>query len=583
MFFEKAKEFADKPFLWEKHDGAYQPLSWNEVASQVAAIAQCLKNQGIEPGDRVALICENRAMWLISDFAIMAIGAITVPTYSTNTTNDHLHILSDSGAKAAIVSTSRLAERLIPAIDQTDEVQFIIALETPEVVSKKAKLLKWDNIIHENKGSHSAVFELAKSWNDLETACLIYTSGTGGKPKGVMLNHRSQFHNALGAKDALTELGIGDDVFLSFLPLSHSYEHVAGHFFPICVGAQIYYAEGIETLSANMVEAQPTIMTAVPRLYETMHQRIIQGVKKSGGLKETMFMAALNLGRKRYAGERLGLIGTIQDAVLDKLVRDKVRARFGGRLKALVSGGAPLNPEIGIFFTALGLRLLQGYGQTETAPVISVNRPGHVKMHTVGPPLLNTQVKIADDGEILATGDLVMQGYWRNEKATRETIRGGWVHTGDIGHFDEDGFLVITDRKKDIIVNSGGDNIAPQRIESLITMPPKIAQAMVYGDKRPHIVALLVPDEVWLREWAKANSKASSLDQLCDDPDLINALRPIVDEVNSDLSNIEKIRRFIIAKDAFTIDNEQMTPTMKVRRHKIKEIYGDQLEGLYHK
>jgi long-chain acyl-CoA synthetase len=197
--------------------------------------------------------------------------------------------------------------------------------------------------------------------------------------------------------------------------------------------------------------------------------------------------------------------------------------------------------------------------------------------------LLNTQVKIADDGEILATGDLVMQGYWRNEKATRETIRDGWVHTGDIGHFDEDGFLVITDRKKDIIVNSGGDNIAPQRIESLITMPPKITQAMVYGDKRPHIVALLVPDEVWLREWAKANSKASSLDQLCDDPDLINALRPIVDEVNSDLSNIEKIRRFIIAKDAFTIDNEQMTPTMKVRRHKIKEIYGDQLEGLYHK
>ena len=288
-----------------------------------------------------------------------------------------------------------------------------------------------------------------------------------------MLSHRSQFHNALGAKDALTELGIGDDVFLSFLPLSHSYEHVAGHLFPICVGAQIYYAEGIETLSANMVEAQPTIMTAVPRLYETMHQRIIQGVKKSGGLKETMFMAALNLGRKRYAGERLGLIGTIQDAVLDKLVRDKVRARFGGRLKALVSGGAPLNPEIGIFFTALGLRLLQGYGQTETAPVISVNRPGHVKMHTVGPPLLNTQVKIADDGEILATGDLVMQGYWRNEKATRETIRDGWVHTGDIGHLDEDGFLVITDRKKDIIVSSGGDNIAPQRIESLDNNAPK--------------------------------------------------------------------------------------------------------------
>ncbi|NQW00090.1 MAG: long-chain fatty acid--CoA ligase [Rhodospirillales bacterium] len=581
MMFDQARAYGDNPFVWEKRAGAYQALSWSEVATQIAALARCLKDQGIEPGDRVAVVCENRPMWLISDFAIMAIGAITVPAYITNTVDDHFHILSDSGAKAAIVSNARLSARLIPALDKSPEVKLLIALDPPDTPPQSAVLLEWDRVIDDPAGTLEETVALARTWSMEDTACLIYTSGTGGKPKGVMLNHRSQFHNALGATDALTEIGLGDDVFLSFLPLSHSYEHVAGHFFPISIGAQIYYAEGIESLSTNMAEASPTIMTAVPRLYETMYQRITQGVKKSGGLKEKMFMAALELGRKRYHGEALGLVGAIQDRVLDKLVRDKVRGRFGGRLKALVSGGAPLNPDIGIFFTALGLRLLQGYGQTETAPVISVNRPSLVKMHTVGPPLLNTEVKIADDGEILVRGDLIMQGYWRDEAATRETIRDGWVHTGDIGHFDEDGYLVITDRKKDILVNSGGDNIAPQRIEGLLTLQPEIAQAMVYGDKRPHLVGLIVPDKNWLQEWVKANDKPETLDQLAGDADLHKALRPAVDRVNGELSNIEKIRRFLIARDAFTIDNEQMTPTMKARRHKIKEVYGDQLEKLY--
>lgn len=581
MLFEQASIYENNPFLWEKENGAYKPLSWSEVAAQVAAVAKSLQDQGIEPGDRVALVCENRPVWLISDFAIMAIGAISVPAYVTNTVEDHLHILSNSGAKGAIVSTARLAARLIPAIDQLPDVQFLIALEQPETAPKTATLTNWDILVAENTGNLDEIRELARSWESDSTACLIYTSGTGGTPKGVMLSHRSQFHNAMGATDALEEIGLGDDVFLSFLPLSHSYEHVAGHFFPISVGAQIYYAEGIETLANNMAEANPTIMTAVPRLYETMHQRITLGVKKAGGLKEKMFTAALALGRKRYEGIPFSFIESIQDKILDKLVRDKVRARFGGRLKALVSGGAPLNPDIGIFFTALGLRLLQGYGQTETAPVISVNRPSLVKMHTVGPPLLNTEVKIANDGEILVRGDLIMQGYWGDEKATRETIRDGWVHTGDIGEFDDDGYLIITDRKKDIIVNSGGDNIAPQRIEGLLTMQSEIAQAMVYGDKRPNLVALVVPDETWMRAWANEHNKPDSLQELADDADFQKALKSFVDAVNSELSNIEKIRRFIVANEAFCVDNEQMTPTMKVRRHKIKEIYGDQLEGLY--
>ncbi|MEQ9575836.1 MAG: AMP-binding protein, partial [Rhodospirillales bacterium] len=267
--------------------------------------------------------------------------------------------------------------------------------------------------------------------------------------------------------------------------------------------------------------------------------------------------------------------------LLDKLVRAKVKARFGGRLKALVSGGAPLNPEVGIYFTALGLRILQGYGQTESAPVISVNRPVKVKMHTVGPPVKNAHVRIANDGEILVQGDLVMQGYWRDEEATAQAVKDGWLHTGDVGHLDDDGYLVITDRKKDIIVNSGGDNIAPQRVEGVIILEPEFAQAMVYGDKRPHLVALVVPDADWLKDWAVRNGISGSLSELAGDADLHKALAAAMDRINGKLNNIEKVRRFIVADEPFTVDNEQMTPTLKVRRHVIRQVYGAHLERLY--
>jgi long-chain acyl-CoA synthetase len=566
MFFENAERLGDKPFLWSKHDGRYQPISGTDTANRVSAISASLKSQGIQPGDRVALVSENRPEWLISDIAIMAIGAIAVPAYVTNTEADHHHILSDSGAAAAIVSTSRLAKNLLAAAQRSDDIKFVIAMETPDQAEVgDLAILSWEQCLRadgaEDIPGHAA------QWSDEDTACIIYTSGTGGQPKGVMLSHRTQFHNVLGAKDALADMGLGEEVFLSFLPLSHSYEHMAGQFFPISIGAQIYYAEGIEALGANMIEARPTIMTAVPRLYETMHQRITLGVRKAGGVKEKMFAGALELGTKKYHNNgRLGPIERVKDTVLDKLVRDKVRGRFGGRLKALVSGGAPLNPDIGIFFTALGLRLLQGYGQTETAPVISVNRPSGPKMHTVGPPLLNTDVRIAEDGEILTRGDLIMKGYWGNDDATREVIRDGWAHTGDIGHIDAHGHLIITDRKKDIIVNSGGDNVAPQRVEGLISLEPEIAQALVFGDKRPHLVAVLVPDDVWLRE---------------QDGDLLKALQSVIERVNQQLSTIEKVRRFVVADAPFTIENEQMTPTMKVRRHVVNEVYGDRLRALY--
>ncbi len=581
MFFEQAAEHRERPFLWRKRDGEYESLSWSDANARTAALARGLISLGVEQGDRIVLVSENRPAWPIADIAIMAAGGVTTPAYTTNTASDHRHVLTDSGAKGAIVSTAKLAEKVLKGATGLDTLEFVIVMEEMTQPVDGPRVLRMADVIKTGQARHENLSKIAEGYDRSDTACIIYTSGTGGTPKGVMLSHGAILHNCEAAADALEELGDGPEVFLSFLPLSHSYEHTAGQFFPIFIGAEIYYAEGVETLQANMVEVRPTIMTAVPRLYEVLHQRITLGVTKAGGLKQKMFDRTLALGSKKYEQGQLGPLEMLQDCVLEKLVRQKVRERFGGRLKALVSGGAPLNPEIGIFFTSLGLLILQGYGQTESAPLISVNRPRSRRLHSVGPPVLNTEVKIAQDGEILVRGELVMQGYWNNKEATDDTIKDSWLHTGDVGHIDESGHLVITDRKKDIIVNSGGDNIAPQRVEGILIAEPEIAQAMVYGDKRPHLVAVVVPSDEWLTMWKRDNGKKGDLAELATDKDLHVALAPALGRVNKKLSNIEKVRRFIIAPEPFSIDNNQLTPTMKTRRHVLKDVYGNALESLY--
>ncbi len=581
MFFDQVEQGGEAPFLWAKQNGEFRSITWRETAKQVSELARGLKSLGLAKGDRVLLVSENRPEWLIADVAIMAAGGITVPGYVTNTEADNRHLIENSGAKIAIISKAKFAERVLPAALKSDILKDIVAIEKP--ISSQdfgVALHGWDEILEKGAALHDNIVAEAENLKRDETACIIYTSGTGGAPKGVMLHHGSILHNCAGARDALKELGLGHEIFLSFLPLSHSYEHTAGQFFPLSIGAEIYYCEA-DTLATNLQEVRPTIMTAVPRLYETFHSKITRGIQKQGGKKEQLFNKTVALGRKKLETGHLGLWESIVNAVLTKLVRKKVQARFGGRLKALVSGGAPLNPDIGYFFLGLGLRILQGYGLTESAPVIAVNRPSAIKIDTVGPPLTDTTVKIADDGEILTRGELVMQGYWKNPEATAESIRDGWLHTGDIGEFDDQGRLKITDRKKDIIVNSGGDNIAPQRVEGILCLAQEIAQAMVYGDKRPNLVAAIVPDPEWMEQWAKDNAKENDLAVLAKDKDLHKALSQVVDEINANLSNIEKVRRFIIAWEPFTIDNALMTPSMKIRRHKIIEIYGERLIDLY--
>lgn len=582
MFFARAADKGDAPFLWAKRRGEWRSTSWREAAETVASLAAALRKIGLRPGDAVMLVSENRPEWCIADLAIMAAGCATVPAYVTNTIRDHQHILDDSGARAVIVSTRKLARPLLPAALRSNSCEHVISMEPlPSGQSGTVRFHDWDALVASEAPDVAACAAAARFTRE-DLACLIYTSGTGGAPRGVMQHHGAILHNVEGCADIIAaDFGWDDEIFLSFLPLSHAYEHSGGQHFPIGLGAQIYYSEGLEKLASNIEEVRPTIMVVVPRLFEVLRQRILKNVEKQGKLTNYLLSRALSIGAKDYAGS-VPLWDKPMDLLLDRTLRPRIAKKFGGRMKAMVSGGAPLNPEVGIFFHAMGLTLLQGYGQTEAGPVISCNRPkAGIKMDTVGPPLKNTEVRIAEDGEILVRGELVMKGYWRNPAQTERTIVGGWLHTGDVGHIDEAGRIVITDRKKDLIVNYKGDNVAPQKVEGMLTLQPEIVQAMVVGDKRPYIVGLIVPDAEWSAEWAKANGKTINFAALARDPEYIRAVSVAVDRVNRELSVIEKVRRFILADAPFTTENEQLTPSIKIRRHVLKDVYGERLDALY--
>ncbi len=570
----------DAPFLWSEEDTGYCALSWREVANRVRACAAGLAALGIGDGDRVMLVSENRPEWLIADFAIMSAGAITVPTYVTNTVADHRHILADAGPKAAIVSTRGLAARVAEAITREGRPIPLITIEPFESAQHSiAEVRSWSSLLD----TAEAPPPCSRGRDDV--ACMIYTSGTGGTPKGVMLTHDNILCNCEGAwlhwRNLLPTHGSAR--FLSFLPLSHSYEHTCGQCFPVTVGAEIYYAEGVDKLTQNMVSARPTIMTAVPRLYDMMRVKILSATAKWPAWRRAQFALALRLGSKRLDDPAsLTPEEARRDRLLDSQVRRDVQERFGGKLQAMIAGGAPLNPEIGRFFTALGVQILQGYGQTKSSPVIAANRLPGAKMHTVGPAFAGVMVKIAKDGEILVKGRTVMKGYWNKPEETAAAIDDkGWLHTGDIGAIDDDGHVVITDRKKDIIVNSGGDNVSPQRVEGLLTLAPEIGQAMVYGDRRPHLVALIVPAAPFVADFAAKSGKPADPARLIEDAEFIKAMRAAVTRVNGTLSAIEQVRKFVLTAEAFTVDNDMMTPTMKIRRHTIRKRFGAALEALY--
>jgi long-chain acyl-CoA synthetase len=552
MMFAHAARWPRRPMLRGFRAGAWHGVSWGEFARDAACVARRLRAAGVSAGDRVLICSENRPEYLIAETALMAIRAVPVPAYTTNTVADHAHILRDSGAAVAIVSTPALAERLRAA----GGLDLLVVMEGVEAAdgTPRPRILPWAALIVGNEARPDDIAAEAALIPRDALACLIYTSGTGGTPKGVMLPHRSILSNIWGADKLIRPLRLKDEVYLSFLPLSHSFEHTVGQFFLPGLGTEIVFARGVEHLAADMASISPTIMTVVPRILETIRGRVLLQVARQAGWQQALFQRAMALGIKRANGERLSVLEHLLDPLLDRLVRAKVRARFGGRLRAVMSGGARLEPEVGRFFQGLGLTVMQGYGQTEAGPVISANPPDATRIDSVGTPLRGVDLCIAEDGEILVRGDLVMDGYWCDPAATQIAIRDGWLHTGDIGTLDAAGYLRITDRKKDMIVLSGGENISPAKIEGMLIAEPELAQAVVVGDGRAGLTALCVP--------AEGHDEAGAA--------------VAVARVNRLLSVTERIRKHAVVA-AFTIDNGLLTPTQKVRRVLVMKAHAEVL------
>ena len=560
FFYQAKKQNPTSIFLEWLHPKNKKKLTWAETSSNIYKLAKILK-ENINDGDRCFLVSENRPEWLISDLAIMLANGVTVPAYTTYTENDYKYLIEDCQPPEIIVSNNEMHKKLKNIIKEKVFIKKVITLEKIEGVDEE-KYLDFNSIIKMNLLENDKIKNT--SLKRTSPACIIYTSGTGGNPKGVILSHGGILNNLEGASEILKPLIDNKrPTFLTWLPLSHSYEHTV-QFAQIAVGAKVFYAEKIEKLLDNISEAKPTIMTAVPRFYQNLYNKININMKKAKGLKAKLINATIFLGRKKLLKQKMSLSEKFFNFIVNVLVRKKVKKQFGGNLKAFVSGGGALDREIGEFLNAIGLPTLQGYGLTETSPVVSCNPIHKIKVETVGPPFKGNQVKIAADGEILVKGENVMLGYWNNKADTEKVIKDGWLYTGDIGEINpEDGYLKITDRKKDIIVNAGGDNISPAKIENIISNSASIDQCMVYGDKKNYLVALIVPSNEFKEQKGKINE--------------------IINEINKNLTQVEKIKKFHLIDENFSIENGLLTPTMKVKRNKVIAKYKNILENLYKK
>jgi len=551
-------------FLQWLNPNNQKTYTWEEAEKNILKLSKIIK-ENIKEGDRCLLVSENRPEWFVSDLAIMLSDGITVPAYTTYTEEDYKYLIEDCEPSLVIVSNNELLKKLSKTIDEKDFIKKVITLDEVSKVTDNLNLITKEKYLGFNSITKIDLLEKDKIQNDklkrTSPACIIYTSGTGGNPKGVMLSHGGILNNIVGACEIMKPLINTRPVFLTWLPLSHSYEHCV-QFAQIAVGAKVFYAQKIEKLLENMSEAKPTIMTAVPRFYQNLYNKININLKKQTGIKARLIEATLRLGKKKLIGQEMTFFEKLINIVVEELVRKKIKKQFGGNLKAFVSGGGALDQEIGEFLNSIGLPTLQGYGLTETSPVVSCNPIHKIRVETVGPPFKGNQVKIADDGEILVKGENVMLGYWNKKEETDKVIINGWLHTGDIGEIDpKDGYLKITDRKKDIIVSAGGDNISPAKIENMITNEPEVDQCMVYGDKKNYIVALIVPNKDFLNQKEK--------------------IQDVIEKINKKLTLLEKIKKIQLIDESFSIENGLMTPTMKVKRKKVTEKYKNQLEKLY--
>lgn len=583
LFYRSEANFGNKTLYMSKRDNAYRGLTYKEVGVIIRNLALGLASLGVKKDDKVSILCPTQEEWAMADFAILSIGAVTVPIYPNLPSKQVEYIVQNSDAKVIFVSDQEQLAKVLEVKSNCPTLTHAI-LVTPDD-KKKDYVMHFSELQEAGKkfgaGHPNFIEDSLKNISPKDLATIIYTSGTTGVPKGVMLSHNNLLTNS---QTGVQVASIGpEDTFLSFLPLAHVLERMAGHFMPISQGCAVAYAESIEKVPQNMGEVHPTIMVAVPRLYEKIYNRVQEGLLTAPALRKKIFSWAIKVGKEARETGKKGFSYTLAH----KLVYTKLHARFGGRLRIFVSGGAPLSKEVGEFFAHMGMMILEGYGLTETSPIITVNRPELFKLGTVGPVIDGVEARIAPDGEILTRGPHVMLGYYKNEEATREMIDpDGWLHTGDIGYFDNDNYLVITDRKKNLIVTSGGKNIAPQPIETLLVTIPYIEQLMVIGDNRNFISALVVPNLEQLRKYAKDNQIAYNSDeQLIANKDIYNMVDKLIQETqdHAGIARYEKVRKFAFLPKAFTIESGELTPTLKIKRNVITKNFVSIIETLYNK
>lgn len=589
MFVNLTDRFANetRPVIMHKSGGKYVGITYAELRRKVELFAFGLASMGVKAGDRVSIISENRPEWVVSDLAIVSLGAVDVPVYPTLTAKQNEYVFNNAGVRFAIVSNQFQLNKVMKVFHDVKTLEKVIlmsekgAITDPDVIPF-SEVYRMGEEFEKHNPDHLTKSRKSVKPEDLLT--LIYTSGTTGNPKGVMLTHSNLVSNMISAADVIPFRVA--EVLLSFLPLCHSFERMAGYYTAMACGATIAYAESIETVRDNMLEVRPTIITTVPRLFERIHSRVLKQVDSSPPARRRVFYWGIQVGMEYAKARKRGnvsLVLQVKNALADKLVFSKLKERTGGRIKFFVSGGAALAREFGEFFEAVGLKIIEGYGLTETSPVISVNRLENYKWGSVGLPIPGVEVKIDVDGEILSRGPHIMKGYWNDHASTKEIIdKEGWLHTGDIGMMDAEGFVFITDRKKHLFVSSGGKNIAPQPIENLFLSSKYIEQFVLIGDRRMFLTALIVPDFDALKEYADSHripySNNSDLTKRKEINDLVDK---DIAHIQRDLAGYERVRRFALLDQPFTIENGELTPTQKVRRKAVEERYAHLIEGMY--
>ena len=560
IFESQKNKLRDKSLFWHKENGNWVSISWNEAGRQINILSEFLKKIEINKGDRVSIISKNSPFWCIADLAIMKIGAITVPAYTTSNENELLYLLNHSESKLALLDEEaylkikKIKKKLI-------FTKKFILLENLKSTENKSFFIYHKDILNKKIITNSQETNIDYKISKDDTACIIYTSGTSANPKGVMLSHNSIKSNIEGAKIYLDDIKINNHKFLSILPLSHAYERTGGFLLPIYIGGEIFFSNNRDQLLNDLQFVNPTLMVAVPRLYDVLLKKISNSIKSKNKIIKYLFEKNLILGNKKYKNENLDLKDKFLDFIIELTIRKKIKKIFGKNLMAFVSGGAALKQNAAIFFFSMGIKILQGYGQTEYSPIISITPFNKIKLDKVGKAIHLTEIKLSKDKEILVRGKSLMQGYWKDKKSTDKTIINGWLHTGDLGLFDDENYLKILGRKNEMIVNSGGENIAPAPLEDLFLSYDEIDQIMIYGHEKPYLVALVYPSEE-----IKKNKKL---------------VRKIFDEVNKNLSLTKKIRKFYLIKNPFSIESSELTPTLKMKRRIIEKNYHKELQSLY--